>query len=109
METHTTTLKFKRNDLDWRGGYIATTPEGATYHVYKTQRILLGRFGGGTVHTFWQATYTAPGSKDDVKLLVGSKWSHPGEFRSNLSDTKRLAVVAAEAHANGAGNEQVDK
>ena len=99
-----TTLKFKNDGSDWRGGYVALLPNGDRYRVFKTQRILLGRFGGGTTHTFWGAEFLPAGADQAVKLLTGSKWA-PEDFTSPRSDTKREAVTAATAHANGARNE----
>jgi len=99
-----TTLRFKNDGSHWRGGYVALLPNGDRYRVFKTQRILLGRFGGGTTHTFWGAEFIPAGQRDGVKLLTGSKWD-PNHFTSSLSNTKREAVTAATAHANGAGNE----
>lgn len=96
-------LKFKRDGQD----YVATLPNGDRYKVGKTQRILLGRFGGGTVYTFWKADFfhaDAPIYSPTASLLIGTKYG-PDHFTCKTGDTKKLAVIACQAHADGAGNE----
>jgi hypothetical protein len=97
-----TTLKFKqRGD----GEYVADLPDGYFYLVKKVQRI-----GIGTIYTHWQAELFRDNGRAvgryerKARLLTGSKYA-PDRFTSPLSDTKREAVTAANAHANGAGNE----
>lgn len=104
-------LKFKRDDWTGHGGYVATLPNGNYYRVFKVDKCLLGRYGGGTIYTFWRADYVEvnPDAKcpwqreTSHKLLIGKKYA-PDHFRSDTSDTKKLAVHACEAHANGADN-----
>lgn len=105
-------LKFHRDDDS--EGYVATLPNGNLYYIRKVQRILLGRFGGGTVHTFWQAEFVVPDSQGTIssayhggtrsKILVSATKYAPTSFTCLTTDTKRLCVIAANAHANGAGN-----
>lgn len=102
-------LKFHRDGE----GYTATLA-GNLYHIRKVQRILLGRFGGGTVHTFWQAEFVEPDSQGRITsahhggtrttILVSATKYDPTSFKCLTADTKRLCVIAANAHANGANN-----
>jgi hypothetical protein len=102
-------LKFHRDGE----GYTATLADGNLYHIKKVQRILLGRFGGGTVYTFWQVEFVEPDERGRIgcaslggkrtKILAGSKYA-PEDFTTKLPDTKKLCVIAANAHANGANN-----
>jgi hypothetical protein len=103
-------LKFHRDGE----GYTATLPNGNLYHIRKVQRILLGRFGGGTVHTLWQAEFVEPDSQGRISsamlggkrttILVSATKYDPTLFKCLTTDTKKLCVIAANAHANGANN-----
>jgi hypothetical protein len=95
-------LKFKqRGD----GEYIASLPDGYFYLVKKVQRI-----GIGTIYTCWQAELIKDNGKAvgryerKARLLIGSKYA-PDRFTSPLSETKKLAVFACQAHADGVGKE----
>jgi hypothetical protein len=109
--TNTTTLKFKRDGES----YVATLPNGDLYVISKVQSVLLGRFGGGTVHSFWKAEFVQPDSQGRIssanhggkrtRLLVSCSKYSPDHFSTKDTGLKKLAVVAANAHANGAGNE----
>ena len=115
VKTFAETLKFHRDGA----AYVATLPDGNLYVISKTQRILLGRFGGGTVHDFWQAEFMQPDDQGRISsaahggkrttLLVSATKHDPTFFRCLNADTKKLCVVAANAHANGAGNEAESK
>ena len=106
-----TTLKFKKDG----DAYVATLTNGDLYVVSKEQSVLLGRFGGGTVHDFWKAEFVQPDSQGRISsatlggtrttLLVSATKHSPDWFSTKRTHLKKLAVTAAEAHANGAGNE----
>jgi hypothetical protein len=111
--TTTTTLKFKRDGES----YVATLPNGNLYVISKVQSILLGRFGGGTIHNFWKVEFVQPDKQGRItspshggkrtRLLVSCTKYSPDWFSTEETGLKKLAVVAANAHANGAGNEHV--
>lgn len=95
------TLKFKTG----HPGYVAHTETG-TYQVFKTYSIYSGIRGGGT-YMSWRADFT-PLHGETVHVMIGNKYE-PEKFNSVKADTKRLAVFACNAHANGAGNEAPKK
>lgn len=99
-----TTLKFKQCG---HGEYIAKLPSGNFYRVKKIEHVLLG----GRVHASWSAELVADTGRAvgryivQAGILIGSKY-FPNRFRSRMGDTKKLAVIACQAHADGAGNEE---
>jgi len=108
----TTTLTWHRGDGWHLGDYYAQVDDDHFYAVSKVQESVLGRFGGGTTYNFWKAEFVTvhrDGNSvkyNEVRLLVSLTNYDPTFFKSDSTFTKKLAVIACQAHADGADNER---